>query len=67
MKVDHSCSDAPLRQQFLRLQGQVEPVGVTDDGEVIAVLDIDSPIPDRFDLEDKAGCEALGKILEKVL
>lgn len=36
-------------------------------GNVVGVLDIDSPIFDRFDETDKAGLEALAKIIEKVL
>lgn len=36
-------------------------------GEVMGVLDIDSPIFSRFDETDKAGLEALAKIIEKVL
>lgn len=36
-------------------------------GEVMGVLDIDSPIFSRFDDKDKAGLEALAKIIEKVL
>jgi len=37
------------------------------DGELIAVLDIDSPKPARFDAEDEAGCVRLAEILAKVL
>jgi GAF domain-containing protein len=37
------------------------------DGELLGVLDIDSPRTSRFDEEDRAGCVALGKILERVL
>ena len=33
------------------------------DGELLGVLDIDSPKPARFDAEDEAGCVALGEIL----
>ena len=36
-------------------------------GDLIGVLDIDSPSTNRFDGEDEAGCVALGKILEAVL
>lgn len=36
-------------------------------GEVVGVLDIDSPIFSRFDDNDKAGLEELAKIIEKVL
>jgi L-methionine (R)-S-oxide reductase len=32
------------------------------DGEVLGVLDLDSPNPNRFDDEDRAGCEKLVQI-----
>ena len=34
---------------------------------VAAVLDIDSPLPDRFDAGDREGLSALGKSLEKII
>jgi len=37
------------------------------DGELIGVLDIDSPKTGRFTEEDEAGCVRLGEILSKVL
>ena len=37
-------------------------VPVLRDGEVIAVIDLDSPSPARFDAEDAAGIEALARI-----
>jgi L-methionine (R)-S-oxide reductase len=37
------------------------------DGELLGVLDIDSPKPARFTDEDEAGCVRLGEILSKVL
>ena len=37
------------------------------DGELLGVLDIDSPKPGRFTEEDEAGCVKLGEILSKVL
>lgn len=37
------------------------------DGELIGVLDIDSPKLSRFTEEDEAGCIRLGEILSKVL
>ncbi|MBO4425335.1 MAG: GAF domain-containing protein [Spirochaetales bacterium] len=36
-------------------------------GEVFAVLDIDSPVFDRFTEEDKKGLESFVKILEEVI
>lgn len=38
-------------------------VPVLRGGEVIAVIDLDSPRPDRFDAEDQAGIEALAKLV----
>lgn len=38
-------------------------VPVLRNGQVIAVIDLDSPTPDRFDAEDAAGIEALAKVI----
>ena len=43
----------------------VVPIRVN--GEIFGVLDIDSPVENRFTEEDKEGLEAFVKILEKVL
>ena len=37
------------------------------DGELLGVLDLDSPSTGRFTAEDEAGCSRLGQILERVL
>ena len=37
-------------------------VPLIKDGKVIGVLDLDSPIPARFDADDQAGIEAIAKI-----
>jgi L-methionine (R)-S-oxide reductase len=37
------------------------------DGEVLGVLDIDSPIHGRFTEEDEAGCVGLGEILSRAI
>jgi len=37
------------------------------DGELLGVLDIDSPKPGRFSEEDEVGCVRLGEILAKAL
>jgi GAF domain-containing protein len=37
------------------------------DGKLIAVLDLDSPTPGRFDAEDEAGCVKLGELLARAL
>lgn len=38
-------------------------VPIVRDGELIAVLDLDSPLPARFTAEDEEGCVRLGEIL----
>lgn len=38
-------------------------VPVIREGEVIAVIDLDSPLPGRFDAEDQAGIEALARLI----
>ena len=42
-------------------------VPIVRDGELIAVLDLDSPIRARFDADDEAGCVKLAEILAKTL
>ena len=42
-------------------------VPIVRDGELIAVLYLDSPTAGRFDQADEAGCVALGEILARVL
>lgn len=42
-------------------------VPLRKNGEVIGVLDIDSPLFSRFDENDKVGLEAFARILESVL
>ena len=42
-------------------------VPIVRDGELIAVLDLDSPAPARFDADDEAGCVRLAQILAKAL
>ncbi|WP_309602489.1 GAF domain-containing protein [Sphingomonas sp.] len=42
-------------------------VPIVRHGELIAVLDLDSPEHARFDAEDEAGCVAIGAILAEVL
>lgn len=38
-------------------------VPIARDGRLVAVLDLDSPEPGRFDAQDAAGCEALAGLL----
>ena len=42
-------------------------VPIVKDGELIAVLDLDSPTAARFDAEDEAGCLKLAEVLAKAL
>jgi L-methionine (R)-S-oxide reductase len=42
-------------------------VPIVRDGELIAVLDLDSPIRARFDSDDEAGCVKVAEILAKAL
>ena len=51
----HIACDAASRSELV--------VPVTCDGAVVAVIDLDSPSPARFDAEDAAGIEALASIL----
>ena len=38
-------------------------VPIVAGGRLVAVLDLDSPLPARFDADDQAGCEALAALL----
>ena len=40
-------------------------IPVRENGEVRAVLDIDSPVKDRFSPEDREGLEQLVKVIEE--
>ena len=42
-------------------------VPVHRDGDVIAVLDIDSPLPARFTEDDAAGLTALAEAMEAII
>jgi GAF domain-containing protein len=42
-------------------------VPIVRDGELLAVLDLDSPTPARFTADDEAGCVRLAEILAKSL
>lgn len=41
----------------------VVPIVTGPDGRLVAVLDLDSPVPARFDPADAAGCDALAALL----
>ena len=51
----HIACDAASRSELV--------VPIVRAGTVIAVLDLDSPIPDRFDAADQAGCEAIAGLI----
>ena len=51
----HIACDAASRAELV--------VPVTRNGAVIAVIDLDSPRPARFDTEDQAGIEALARLV----
>ena len=42
-------------------------VPIHRDGQIIGVLDIDSPVPDRFSAEDQAGLEAFVRAIEEAV
>jgi L-methionine (R)-S-oxide reductase len=42
-------------------------VPIVRDGELLAVLDLDSPTRARFDADDEAGCVALAEVLARAL
>jgi GAF domain-containing protein len=51
----HIACDADSRSELV--------VPLVADGRVLGVIDLDSPIPARFDAEDARGCEALAAML----
>lgn len=51
----HIACDAASRSEL------VAPI--VHDGRLIGVLDLDSPIPARFDADDEAGCAAIAALL----
>ena len=51
----HIACDAESRSELV--------VPVKRDGAVVAVIDLDSPRPSRFDADDAAGIEALAELL----
>jgi GAF domain-containing protein len=56
----HIACDSASRSEL------VVPI-VGADGELAAVLDLDSPTPSRFDSADEAGCVALAEILARAI
>lgn len=55
----HIACDADSRAELV--------VPLVHKGQVIGVIDLDSPIPARFDEEDAKGCEALAALLGSIL
>jgi len=53
----HIACDAASRSELV--------VPIVRDGNVLGVIDLDSPEPARFDKEDAAGCEALAALLAR--
>lgn len=51
----HIACDAASRSELV--------VPVVRDGSVVAVIDLDSPLPARFDADDQAGFEALAALV----
>ena len=51
----HIACDAASRSELV--------VPIVRGGEVVAVIDLDSPTPGRFDGEDARGCEALAALM----
>lgn len=51
----HIACDADSRSELV--------VPVARDGRIVAVIDLDSPLPARFDNDDAAGIEALAELL----
>jgi GAF domain-containing protein len=55
--ADHIVCDADSRSELV--------VPLIRDGRVFGVIDLDAPVPARFDLEDQSGIEALAAIYVK--
>lgn len=53
----HIACDAASRSELV--------VPIVRDGNVLGVIDLDSPEPARFDEEDAAGCEALAALIAR--
>lgn len=55
----HIACDAASRSELV--------VPLVRDGALIGVFDLDSPVPDRFDVEDQAGLEAIAALFLRSL
>jgi GAF domain-containing protein len=52
--ADHIACDANSRSELV--------VPLIKDGRILGVIDLDSPLPARFDLDDQRGIEAMAEI-----
>lgn len=55
--VGHIACDSASRSEIV--------IPLTKDGKILGVLDIDSPVTNRFNESDKEGLEALARIIEE--
>lgn len=55
----HIACDAASRSELV--------VPLVRDGALVGVLDLDSPVPDRFDVDDQAGIEAIAALFVRSL
>lgn len=55
----HIACDAASRSELV--------VPLVRDGALVGVLDLDSPVPDRFDVDDQAGIEAMAALFVRSL
>ena len=55
----HIACDAASRSELV--------VPLVRDGALVGVLDLDSPVPARFDVEDQVGIEAIARLFEESL
>ncbi len=65
----HIACDAASRSELvvpLLIEARLTKAGPAETG-VLGVLDLDSPLPGRFDAADQAGCEALAAIVVRYL
>ena len=62
-----ACDSASNAEIVVPIHGRPAGPGCAAEREVIGVLDIDSPVRDRFSEADREGLEALVRVLEGVL
>ena len=65
VEIEHTGRDHRVAERVLeRVTGNVR---IIRDGVLLGVLDLDSPVPARFDAEDAAGFEALVAVYVEAL